>query len=130
MGKSNRGENGMSTTNVRAVRESPTAGEMAVLKAIKTKQTKREILAAIIEETGLARKDVVAVLDTVAKMARRHVMKRGSGEFSIPELGIKVRRIDRKARTGRNPKTGEPLRVPAKTVVKATVLKSLKEVAA
>ncbi|MGC1952383.1 MAG: HU family DNA-binding protein [Gammaproteobacteria bacterium] len=120
----------MSTTNVRVVGESPTAAERAALKAIKTKQTKREILAAITEETGLTRKDVVAVLDTVAKMARRHVMKRGSGEFSIPELGIKVRRVDRKARTGRNPKTGEPLRVPAKTVVKATVLKSLKEVAA
>lgn len=119
----------MSTKNVRAVAESPTAGEKAALKAIKSKQTKREILTAITEETGLARKDVLAVLDSVANMARRHVMKRGSGEFSIPELGIKVRRIDRKARTGRNPKTGEPIQVPAKTVVKATVLKSLKEIA-
>lgn len=121
---------GMSTTNVRAVAASPSAGDKAALKAIKNKQTKREILTAITEETGLARKDVVAVLDSVAKMVRRHVMKRGSGEISIPEMGIKVRRVDRKARTGRNPKTGEPIRVPAKTVVRATVLKSLKEVAA
>lgn len=130
MGKSDRGEDGMSATNVRVVGESPTAGEKAALKAIKTKQTKREILAAITEETGLSRKDVVAVLHSIAKMARRHVMKRGSGEFSIPEVGIKVRRVDRKARTGRNPKTGEPIRVPAKTVVRATVLKSLKAVGA
>jgi nucleoid DNA-binding protein len=130
MGKRDRGEHGMSTTNVRVVGESPTAGEKAALKAIKIKQTKREILAAITEETGLSRKDVVAVLDSIAKMARRHVMKRGSGEFSIPEVGIKVRRVDRKARTGRNPKTGEPIRVPAKTVVRATVLKSLKAVGA
>ncbi len=118
----------MGATRVRTMGESPTVGEKAALKAIKSKQTKREVLAAITEETGLTRKDVVAVLDTVAKMARRHVMKRGSGEFSIPEMGIKVRRVDRKARTGRNPKTGEPIRVPAKTVVRATVLKSLKEV--
>lgn len=130
MGKSDKGLERMSATRIRAVGEAPTVGEKAALKAIKAKQTKREILAAIIEETGLARKDVVAVLDTVGKMARRHVMKRGSGEFSIPEMGIKVRRVDRKARTGRNPKTGEPIRVPAKTVVRATVLKSLKEVAA
>lgn len=129
MGKTDRGEDRMSTSKVRAMAESPSAGDKAALKAIKSKQSKREILAAITEETGLTRKDVVAVLDSVAKMARRHVMKRGSGEFSIPELGIKVRRVDRKARTGRNPKTGEPIRVPAKTVVRATVLKSLKEVA-
>lgn len=120
----------MSATSVRTVGEAVSANEKAALKAIKAKQTKREILAAISEETGLSRKDVVAVLDTVAKMARRHVMKRGSGEFSIPELGVKVRRVDRKARTSRNPKTGEPIRVPAKTVVRATVLKSLKEAAA
>ena len=130
MGKSERGDASMSTTNVRAVGETPSAGEKAALKAIKTKQTKREILAAITHATGLPKKDVVAVLDTVAKMARRHVMRRGSGEFSIPELGIKVRRVDRKARIGRNPKTGEPIRLAAKTVVRATVLKSLKEVAA
>lgn len=129
MGKSDKGK----TANVHMMSASQPdngAEQTMSLRAIKTKQTKREILAAITEETGLPRKDIVAVLGSVARMARQHIMKRGSGEFSIPELGIKVRRVERKARTSRNPKTGEAIRVPAKSVVKATVLKSLKEVAA
>lgn len=104
--------------------------QKAQLKAIKHKQTKREIMSALTAETGLARRDIEAVLNSVGKMAQRHVMKAGSGEFAIPEMGIKVRRVARKARKSRNPQTGELVEVPAKSVVKATILKSLKQVAA
>jgi nucleoid DNA-binding protein len=102
-------------------------GQGQRLRAIRAKQTKTEIMQSITEDTGLPRKEISAVLSSVAKLARRHVMKRGSGEFSVPELGVKVRRVQRKARLARNPKPGEPVRVPAKTSVKATVLKSLKD---
>ncbi len=103
-------------------------GQAAVrLKAIRIKQTKTQIMQSITEETGLARRDVAKVMATLATLAKRHVMKRGSGEFSIPELGVKVRRIQRKARMARNPMTGEAVRVPAKTAVRATVLKALKD---
>jgi nucleoid DNA-binding protein len=102
-------------------------GQAARLKAIRMKQTKAQIVQTITEETGLARKDVARVMATLATLAKRHVMKRGSGEFSIPELGVKVRRVQRKARMARNPMTGEPVRVPAKTAVKASVLKALKD---
>lgn len=102
-------------------------GQAARLKAIRTKQTKAQIMQTITEETGLPRKDVIKVMASLATLAKRHVMKRGSGEFSIPELGVKVRRVQRKARMARNPMTGEPVRVPAKTAVKATVLKALKD---
>lgn len=102
-------------------------GQGQRLRAIRAKQTKTEVMQSITEDTGLPRKEISAVLSSVAKLARRHVMKRGSGEFSVPELGVKVRRVQRKARMARNPKTGEPVRVPAKTSVKATVLKSLKD---
>jgi len=107
----------------------PKANGQAVarLKAIRMKQTKSQIMQTITEETGLPRKDVAKVMETLATLAKRHVMKRGSGEFSIPELGVKVRRVQRKARMARNPMTGEPVRVPAKTAVKATVLKALKD---
>lgn len=108
----------------------PTKGNGQVplrLKAIRIKQTKAQILQTLTEETGLARKDVAKVMATLATLAKRHVMKRGSGEFAIPELGVKVRRVQRKARMARNPMTGEPVRVPAKTAVKATVLKTLKD---
>ena len=102
-------------------------GQHAPLRAIKTKQTKTQIVQTIVEETGLNRKDVIAVLTSLGTMAKRHVMKQGSGEFSVPELGVKIRRVQRKARTARNPRTGEPMRVPARTSVKAGILKPLKE---
>jgi nucleoid DNA-binding protein len=103
------------------------------LKAIADKQTKTQILTAIAEETGLPRKDVAAVFASMSTMISRHVMKRGSGEFSVPDCGIKVRRVVKprtKARMGRNPATGEEIKIPAKpakTVVKLTALKALKD---
>ena len=103
------------------------------LKSIAQKQTKTQILTAIAEDTGLARKDVAAVFSSMSDLITRHVMKRGSGEFSIPDCGIKVRRVVKprtKARMGRNPATGEEIKIaakPAKTVVKLTALKALKD---
>ena len=55
------------------------------------------------------------------------MMEYGSGKFVVPDLGVKIRRVQRKARMARNPITGEPISVPAKTAVKATVLKALKD---
>ena len=98
--------------------------------AIRAKQTKTQIISSVAEETGLTKKEVQGVLSSLAGVAHRHVMKRGSGEFAVPELGLKIRRVQRKARTARNPMTGEAIKVPARTAVKATVLKSLKDVAA
>ncbi len=103
------------------------------LKAITEKMTKTQILTAIAEETGLPRKDVAAVFTSMSTMITRHVQKRGSGEFSVPDCGIKVRRVIKprtKARMGRNPATGEEIKIaakPAKTVVKLTALKALKD---
>ena len=103
------------------------------LKAITQKQTKTQILTAISEETGLSRKEVAAVFSSMSDLITRHVMKRGSGEFSIPDCGVKVRRVVKprtKARMGRNPATGEEIKIPAKpakTVVKLTALKALKD---
>ncbi|MBV2091894.1 MAG: HU family DNA-binding protein [Candidatus Thiodiazotropha sp. (ex. Lucinisca nassula)] len=103
------------------------------LKAITTKQTKTQILSTIAEETGLSRKDVAAVFSSLNTLVTRHLQKRGSGEFTIPDSGIKVRRVVKprtKARMGRNPATGEAIKIaakPAKTVVKLTALKALKD---
>ncbi|MEJ2462812.1 MAG: HU family DNA-binding protein [Candidatus Thiodiazotropha sp.] len=91
------------------------------------------MLTTLSEETGLARKDVAAVFSCMSDLITRHVQKRGSGEFSIPDCGIKVRRVVKprtKARMGRNPATGEEIKIPAKpakTVVKLTALKALKD---
>lgn len=103
------------------------------LKAITTKQTKAQIVTTIAEETGLPKRDVLGVLTALGNVARRHLLKRGSGEFTIPEVAIKLRRVTKpatKARKGRNPFTGEEITIkakPARNSVRATPLKALKE---
>ena len=79
---------------------------------------------------------MTAVLDGLAKLSQAHLKKGGSGEFSVPGLGIKLRRIikpAREARKGTNPFTGGEIMIkakPAVTSVKATALKSLKDAVA
>jgi nucleoid DNA-binding protein len=66
-------------------------------------------------------------------MIEGHMKKRGSGEFTIPDTGVKIRRVRkpaRKSRMGRNPATGEPIKIaakPASTVVRVSALKALKD---
>lgn len=104
------------------------------LKAISEKQTKMQILRAIAEETGLTIKQVQMVFATTNHIAKCHLIKRGSGEFAIPEMAIKVVRKSKpatKERQGRNPMTGETIKIAAKPkrdVIKVRPLKSLKEV--
>jgi DNA-binding protein HU-beta len=64
------------------------------------------------------------LLDTVAAEAIKEVKK--SGVFVVPGLGRLVR-VDRKARMGRNPATGEAIKIPAKKVVKFRVAKAAKD---
>ena len=103
------------------------------LKAITTKQTKTQIISAIAEDTGLTKKEVSSVFGSLDSLITRHMQRRGSGEITIPDTGVKVRRVMKprtKARMGRNPATGEAIKIaakPAKTVVKVTALKALKD---
>lgn len=106
------------------------------LPAISSKQTKTQIISAIAEETGLPKKDVSAVFGSLRDLVERHMKKRGSGDFTIPEVGVKLRRVRKpatKARKMVSPFTGEEIMVkakPARNQVKVTALKSLKETAA
>lgn len=95
--------------------------------------TKSEIYAKIVEDTGLTRKDVAAVFDSLNGQIRKNLGGRGApGAFSIPGL-LKLRVVKkpaRKARKGVNPFTGEEMTFkakPASKTVKATVLKGLKD---
>ena len=103
------------------------------VKAITTKQTKTQIIAALAESTGLSKKDIGNVFAGLGDMIEAHMKKRGSGEFTIPDTGVKIRRVKkpaRKARMGRNPATGEAMKIaakPASTVVRVTALKALKD---
>jgi len=103
------------------------------LKSIGTRQTKSQIIQEISDNTGLSKKDVASVFGSLGELVQRHMQKRGSGEFQVPDTGIKVRRVKkpaRKSRMGRNPATGEEIKIaakPAHTVVKVFALKALKE---
>ncbi len=103
------------------------------IKAIAKKMTKTQIIAHIAESTGLSKKQVAEVFSELSDLITAHMKRRGSGEFTIPDTGVKIRRVKkpaRKARMGRNPATGEPMKIPAKpasTAVRITALKALKE---
>ena len=72
----------------------------------------------------LTKKTSSGVIDEVAARAVSETKKTGS--FTLPGIG-KLVLVKRKARMGRNPATGDPLRIPAKTVVKMRVAKAAQE---
>jgi len=106
---------------------------MSNKKAIAEKQTELQIIRAIAEETEMTLSDVKAVFESTNKLLQRHMKKGGSGEFKFPKMGIKVERKRRKAtkaRAGRNPLTGDEIKIAAKpacNVIKIKALKALKE---
>lgn len=88
------------------------------------KMTKSALLQALADKTGMTKKDVAAFLEKMVELAYVEVKK--NGEFVVPGMG-KMVKVMRKAREGRNPATGETIKIPAKTVVKFRVAKAAKE---
>lgn len=86
--------------------------------------TKSQTLEAIISMTGLNKKDVSAVLDALAAVGFEAA--KVDGEFVVPHFG-KLVKVDRKARIGRNPATGQTINIPAKTVLKFRIAKAVKD---
>jgi len=86
--------------------------------------TKSTTLAYLAEKTELSKKQVEVMLDETLSLAAREARK--NGVFLLPGFG-KLVLAKRKARIGRNPQTGEPLKIPAKTVCKFRIAKSLKD---
>jgi DNA-binding protein HU-beta len=83
---------------------------------------KNQIVAGVADAAGITKKQAAAALDGLAKLAYKNV-KAG---FTVPGLG-KLVLVNRKARKGRNPATGETIRIPAKRVVKFRVAKACKD---
>ncbi len=95
--------------------------------------TKSEIYTKIVEDTGLTRKDVAAVFDSLNGQIKKNLGGRGGpGLFTVPGL-LKMRVVKKKAtkaRKGVNPFTGEEMMFkakPASKVVKVSPLKGLKD---
>jgi len=83
---------------------------------------KGKIVEAIAVETGLTKKDVLAVLNAQAELAYAQALV----GFTIPGIG-KLVVVQRKARMGRNPATGESIKIAAKKVLKFRIAKAAKD---
>lgn len=86
--------------------------------------TKAQLVAHFAQKFEVSKKVADAFLNELADITAKEVKK--SGVFVIPGIG-KIVLAKRKARMGRNPKTGEPMKIPAKTVLKARIAKALKD---
>jgi DNA-binding protein HU-beta len=86
--------------------------------------TKTALIRTVAEQMELSNKQVGAFFDLLAATAVKETKK--NGEFTIPGLG-KLVKAERKARVGRNPQTGEAIKIKAKTVVKFRVAKAAKD---
>ena len=88
------------------------------------KMTQSQMVKELAEATGTNSKVAKQFMTSFSDLAIRETKK--SGMFVIPGIGRLVR-VDRKARTGRNPATGEAIKIPAKKVVKFRVAKAAKD---
>ncbi len=88
------------------------------------KLTQTEIVNNLAEKTGLKKTEVKSFFDALAGLATSEV--KTNGEFTLPGFG-KLVKATRKAREGRNPATGEPIKIDAKTTVKFRLGKALKD---
>ena len=86
--------------------------------------TRSELIQTLANEAGVEKKEAKVFLEAMTSVVEETI--KGGGEVPLKGLGkFKVQR--RKARMGRNPATGEAIQIPAKTVVKFTVAKALKD---
>ena len=86
------------------------------------KMTKSQLADQLAGKAGITKKTAVQILDDLTAVA----YKEAKNTFTIPGIG-KLVLANRKARMGRNPQTGEAIKIPAKRVVKFRVAKAAKD---
>ena len=86
--------------------------------------TKSQIVAHLAEKSGIPKKTAAALIEELATLATKQT--KSGGQFVVPGLG-KALKANRKARMGRNPSTGEAIKIPARTVVKFRLTKAFKD---
>ena len=84
--------------------------------------SKSQIAASIADKSGISKKQATEILEQIAQLA----YKNAKNTFTLPGLG-KLVLVNRAARLGRNPATGEQIQIPAKRVVKFRVAKAAKD---
>ena len=91
------------------------------------RMTQTEIISSLADSCGCKKSEVKSLFDALAALATKEV--RTNGEFTLPGFG-KLKKTNRKARQGRNPATGAVINIPAKTTVKFSIGKSMKDAVA
>jgi len=86
--------------------------------------TKAQLVTELAEKLGTTKNDVNSFMDAITAIAYKETKKKGA--FPLPGVG-KLVLVKRKARMGRNPATGETIKIKAKTVVKFRVAKACKD---
>jgi len=84
--------------------------------------TKAQIVNALADKVGISKRQAAAVLSELAELAYREAQN----GFTVPGIG-KLVVVNRKARVGRNPRTGETIQIPAKRALKFRIAKAAKE---
>ena len=87
--------------------------------------SKSKIVATLAEKCGTPKKTASLFFEELFKLAVKEC-KGGAGKFVIPNIGRAVK-AHRKARMGRNPQTGEAIKIKAKTVVRLRASKAFKD---
>jgi DNA-binding protein HU-beta len=86
--------------------------------------TKTQLVRLLAEKMELNNKQAAAFLENLADVAIKETKK--NGLFVLPGLG-RLKKVHRKARVGRNPQTGEPIQIKAKTTAKFYLAKAAKD---
>ncbi|WP_372808801.1 HU family DNA-binding protein [Pontiella sp.] len=84
--------------------------------------TKSQIIAAVAEKADISKTQAKDALEALAALA----YEGAADGFTIPGIG-KLVKVERAARSGRNPATGETIQIPAKTVLKFRIAKAAKD---
>jgi DNA-binding protein HU-beta len=105
-----------------AAKKAPAAKSPAAPAGGKKPMTKSQLVSHMSEKLNLPKKQVSDFFNELAEVGYKEAKK----GFTIPGFG-KLVLVKRKARTGRNPATGDPIKIPAKNVVKFRVSKAAKD---
>jgi DNA-binding protein HU-beta len=89
-----------------------------------TTMTKTQLVALMAEKIEITKKQAALFLETLAELAVKEAKK--NDVFVVPGLG-RLKKVQRAARTGRNPQTGEAIKIKAKTTAKFYIAKSVKD---
>ncbi|HUS91748.1 MAG TPA: HU family DNA-binding protein [Phycisphaerae bacterium] len=84
--------------------------------------TKSQIMASLAESAGVTKKQAACLVEGLVGLAHKEAKK----GFTIPGLG-KLIVMARKARWGRNPATGDKIKIKAKKVLKFRIAKAAKD---